>query len=491
MPTLNPEQLFRQKARAFVQNKYGESFHQKATDEFCVSLYANLSLLRQSAADFLEDAAAVSNQPDRAASSVIELNGESFEPAEAGLKDPNAWAQLLQAIKGVNDSPIDLVLNARQIVRQQHLTHHRDRVLKRTNELVAFLGKSVANSYALKNRSLLEAPEANELCWLNQTIRSIASPDILADLAADEQVVALDLPRQLVAEVDVTGPAVKAPDYRSRFSKTGKGIVVAVIDSEVFAAHPAFGGRVIQRKNYTLEAWGNPHYHGTAVAGIIAADDPQYPGMAPGATIYNYKVLTPVSTLNANDFQGFKAIQDALEDGANIANCSWGTGPAGNGSSRGALAFDNAWNLGLTLVKSAGNEGKKGRSTLTAPADAQGVIVVGATNRAGSFVCDYSSRGPIAGRPYRPHMVAPGAASNEKIFTANVAGALGQVGYGTSFAAPHVTGLLALILEAQDLSPDEQRNFMIKLCQQLPTAGLDDQGYGFVSLAELLKTGVV
>jgi serine protease AprX len=58
---------------------------------------------------------------------------------------------------------------------------------------------------------------------------------------------------------------------------------------------------------------------------------------------------------------------------------------------------------------------------------------------------------------------------------------------GTSFAAPHVTGLLALILEANPtFSPEEQRNFLLKLCTSLNGFTVDEQGAGIISLAGLL-----
>ena len=77
--------------------------------------------------------------------------------------------------------------------------------------------------------------------------------------------------------------------------------------------------------------------------------------MAPEATIYNYKVLATNPFLGGDDFDGALAIQQAVEDGAHIANCSWGAGPAGDGTSREAIACNEAWTLGLMIVKSAWN----------------------------------------------------------------------------------------------------------------------------------------
>src|SRR5262249_30240460 len=137
--------------------------------------------------------------------------------------------------------------------------------------------------------------------------------------------------------------------FRKRTSLAGKGIVVAVLDTEVAYHHTAFQDRVILKENYTHEPWGAPNEHGTAVAGLVAASAAAFMGISPEVTIYHYKVLATDGSKNADDFGGALAIQQALEDGAQIANCSWGIGPAGDGTSREARAFDQAWDLGMAI----------------------------------------------------------------------------------------------------------------------------------------------
>ena len=241
-----------------------------------------------------------------------------------------------------------------------------------------------------------------------------------------------------------------------------------------------------RKQNYSRELWGNPGSHGTAVAGIAAANGNDLTGMAPDATIYNYKVLATNRFLNSDDFDGALAIQQALEDGAHIANCSWGAGPAGDGTSREARACNAAWALGLTIVKSAGNQGP-GASTLTTPADADGVIVVGATDREGGAVQDYSSRGPTSSGQSRPHLVAPGGAPERGIDSCLPQGGFGDCGHGTSFAAPHVSGMLALILEREpELTPEELRAKLLSICAAFDANDTNTHGAGLVSLARLL-----
>jgi serine protease AprX len=311
---------------------------------------------------------------------------------------------------------------------------------------------------------------------------------MLSEIMADDKIDRLDLPRRLEAEMLTTMQTVNAPQYRGRKNVSGKGVIVAVIDTEVSLTHPSLAGRVIQKKNYSLETWGNPNHHGTAVAGIIAANDAggAFAGVAPDATIYNYKILATNPALNSDDFGGAVAIQQALEDGAHIANCSWGGGVVGTGVSREAEACNTAWALGMSIVKSAGNRGLKD-GLLTTPAEADGVIVVGATGQDGKSVQDYSSHGPAPGGKIRPHVVAPGGSRALGMSCILTDGGFGPEAFtGTSFAAPHIAGMLALFLEENpDMMPDDQRKALISACAKLKQHNQNFAGDGFVSMANL------
>jgi serine protease AprX len=183
--------------------------------------------------------------------------------------------------------------------------------------------------------------------------------------------------------------------------------------------------------------------------------------------------------LNGDDFGGALALQQALEDGVDIANCSWGAGPVGPTLSREARAADTAWALGLAIVKSAGNAGPRAAS-MTTPADATGIIVVGATDLDGKEVQPYSSRGPAGAKP-GPDVLAPGGASAAAIECCLVAGGFGDAGFGTSYAAPHVSGLLALLLQREPhLVPDQLRERLRAAAHALPGIGVDAQGAGLV-----------
>jgi serine protease AprX len=197
--------------------------------------------------------------------------------------------------------------------------------------------------------------------------------------------------------------------------------------------------------------------------------------------IYSYKVLATAPVGNGDDFAGALAIQQALEDGADVANCSWGAGPAGDGTSREARAATTAWALGLVVVKSAGNRGP-GAGTMTTPADAPGILVVGATSLDCGRVEGYSSRGPAGSRP-GPDVVAPGGGDTGRIRCCTLGGGFGDAGAGTSYAAPHVSGVAALHLQQDpDLVPDQLRDRLRADARRLADVPEAAQGAGLLCL---------
>lgn len=320
-----------------------------------------------------------------------------------------------------------------------------------------------------------------EHCWLNRCIQSHANVSSLSELVGDPLITSIDLPVALSIEGSY-GP-LDLPIDLSEYGSTGKGIAIAVIDSEINHCHPAFGGRVVQKRNYTTENWGSPHWHGTAVAGIVGAGQP-YWGVAPDCALWNYKVISTGNPSDGDDFQGALALQHALEDEAHVANCSWGAGPIGNGRSRLARACVEAWNLGMVIVKSAGNNG-----FVTCPGEAAGIIVVGATDLAGTLVPAYSGRGTTYDGRSLPDLVAPGGTIAHGIYSLRPDGSAGIVGFGTSFAAPWISGTACRLLEGRTaLDPDQIKDIVLQMCGLIPGVG-SEQGAGLLAIKSQITLG--
>ena len=447
-------------ARTAVKNQYGSSFESKATDRLCQAL-STVSLF------------ALESAGPRPRPVILEFSAPAVKNDDI--------AKRAAAMAGVESINTPLVLRA----AKRH--YMRDQFHIRIAPIAADLEKRSKPVFPAGPEATVSATTPSsvvEVCWLNATLRTLVDPRGLREAASESTLNRLDLPHPLRAEIDFTAGRVGAVSFRQKFNVDGSHLTVAVIDTEVDVNHPALAGRVMQKANFTKERWGSPNPHGTGVAGIIGANDKTFGGIAPGVIIANYKVLATDESLHADDFGGALAIQQALEDGAQIANCSWGAGPAGDGTGREAVACNNAWDLGLVIVKSAGNNGPDA-SSLTTPADADSVIVVGAADRQGTAVQDYSSRGPAGSKP-RPHLVAPGGSEFDPMHSCLVGGGFGNIGAGTSFAAPHVSGLAALLLaQAPGLSPDDVRNKLLGACTALAAGDANTQGRGFVSLASL------
>jgi serine protease AprX len=474
-------------ARTKLGQLFGEAFAQKATDEFCLS-YLHFPSPRRGIGRSEAFSMALEESSTIVASDVIiEFKDQPVHDGGSIAVAREIHQRVREILGQLPDWALNLESDLQKLEYSKKLKAYKEGALKSVQSVKAYLEKQIERSFVRESYSMDDQPFLTRLCWLNQTVRTIAKNQSLAEVVQDDNIVRLDVPRKLSREINVTGPLVAANQYRQRFNRSGKDILVGVIDSEIDINHPSLRDRVVQAKNFTKEPWGTPDSHGTAVAGIIGSNDENYIGIAPGVKFFNYKVLATDSSLDADDFEGAMAIQKALEDGIQIANCSWGAGLVGDEPGREAKACNTAWDLGMLIVKSAGNRGP-GDRTLTRPAEARGIIVVGASGKDGQSVEDYSSRGPLPSGEFRPHLLAPGGSYTDKIISCNLSSGFGNVGMGTSYAAPHVTGLLALILEEQPhLSPDELRDFAIRICKQLNGFDANSQGKGFISLASLLS----
>nr|WP_262418354.1 type VII secretion-associated serine protease mycosin [Streptomyces sp. SP2-10] len=230
----------------------------------------------------------------------------------------------------------------------------------------------------------------------------------------------------------------------------GKGMKVAVIDTGVdtsnpqltAAVNPSLGANFLPKKDkkgQPIEDRGNEKGttdtvgHGTRVAGIIAArpmEGTGFVGLAPEATIIPIK---------QNDAEGHgtaaslvTAIRHAIKEKADVINISQDTTGAAPDEDL-HRAVEDALAADIVVVASAGNDGLDGNSKKTYPASYEGVLAVAASDRNNERAA-FSQPGDFVG------VAAPGV---DMISTVPKGGHCSD--NGTSFSAPYVAGVAALV----------------------------------------------
>jgi serine protease AprX len=253
---------------------------------------------------------------------------------------------------------------------------------------------------------------------------------------------------------------IQVPDVWNDLKLTGKGVKVAILDSGVDSNHSALQGRVVDDIDTTGTGLG-PGDHGTHVAGTVASNDAVYRGVAPDADIINVKVLT--SGGSGEPQWVIDGIQQAVSRGAKVINLSLGWSllyhgwTCDDGDCILCRAADTASKLGTHMVIAAGNEDTDnqnpgippGLTNIRCPGNARRAITVGGIDKS-KIPYISSSTGPGTARldpgsPIRlikPDLSAPGVAITSTIPNNSFASFT-----GTSMATPHVSGVIALILQ--------------------------------------------
>jgi major intracellular serine protease len=270
-------------------------------------------------------------------------------------------------------------------------------------------------------------------------------------------------------------------------ARYGEGVVVAVLDTGCQLDHPDLAPNIIGGRNFTTDYNGDPdryednHYHGTHVAGTIAAarNDQGVAGVAPKAKLLILKVLTGEGSGNYEWM--IKAIEYALTwkgpngERVRVISMSLG-GPEDEPALHEAII--KAVRQQVLVVVAAGNEGDNNPDTpeLSYPGAYNEVIQVGAVDLQGKLAEFSNTNNEV-------DVVAPGV----KILSTYPGGKYGVLS-GTSMATPHVSGALALIINecekefGRSLTEDE---LYAQLCKRtIPLGfGARAEGNGFVNLA--------
>lgn len=284
---------------------------------------------------------------------------------------------------------------------------------------------------------------------------------LLSDIGSDLNELLRDLPE---AEMITPNYQIYTPDYPSRDTfaglegyrefdnnalawlgvggenkEWGRGVLVAVLDTGVLP-HDALNSNRITSIDLLAEsgaATGSYEGHGTAVASIIAADDPYAPGLAPMTDILSIRVLDGNGA--GDTFTVAQGIKLAVDRGAQIINMSLG------GSENSWLlhdAIEYALAKGVVVVAATGNEGY---GQVLYPARYPGVLGVGAVDLNGR-VPPFSNGGEgldLTAPGFGVH--TPWSDNQWALFS------------GTSASSAFVSGAVAYVLSSggNEMSPQE------------------------------------
>jgi serine protease AprX len=298
---------------------------------------------------------------------------------------------------------------------------------------------------------------------------------------------------------------------------SGRGVTVAVLDTGVDGLHADLSGRVIKNIkladtqslgvgfNYPIDTpnlanTDQAYGHGTFVAGIIAGNGQQsagkYAGVAPGANILG------LSAGDASLLFVLSGFDYLLSNGAafnvRVVNCSFSANTVFDVNDPVNIATRLLTQNGVSVVFSAGNTGP-GSDSLNPYSVAPWVIGVGATDNNGKLA-DFSSRGELGNPLFHPALVAPGvntvslrpstlatvttidglAANDAALSAAELP--FYTTGSGTSFSAPQVAGVIALMLEVNpNLTPPQIRDILQRTATPLPPYYLYEVGAGMLN----------
>lgn len=339
------------------------------------------------------------------------------------------------------------------------------------------------------------------------------SPSALDGLEHNPNVERVEPDLEVEAVLDSSAAAINAlaasqVSDRSGNPITGKGVQIAIIDTGVDYTNPELGGCL----GSTCKVVGGYDFvnndadpmddqgHGTHVAATAAGvgrtgTTPSLSGVAPGASILAYKVLNSSgSGTFSNVIAGINRAVDPNNDGstadhADIISMSLGARCGSTYSSSCgpndsvSIAVDNATAAGVVSAISAGNSGPSASTVGSPGAAASAITVAAACSPHGDLktsycadsnntpIASFSSRGPVIyqGIDYqKPDIAAPGVmicaarwgasfSSSPTCFdTAHV-----RIS-GTSMAAPHIAGVLALYKQAYPESTPKSLKDLIK-----------------------------
>lgn len=329
-------------------------------------------------------------------------------------------------------------------------------------------------------------------------------------------------------------PLIGASAVWQEYGYRGEGVGVAVLDTGIDGTHGdlTFGPKTVQNvkivglqyaAGQNLGDLNLPRQyvenvpntdttggHGTHVAGIVGASggasDGYYRGVAPKAHLIGLSAGEGIAIFTA--LAGFDwVLQHRDQYNIRVVNCSWGPDLPNHFDPNDPInqATKLVHDANVTVVFAAGNSGSN-TDTMNSYSVAPWVISVAAGDKDGQSVSFFSSRGIPGDDLYHPTLTAPGylIVSDRASTGAATSGsttptdpvyippqylASYTTASGTSMAAPHVAGTIALMAQANpNLTPDVIKRVLINTATPMPGFQEYAAGAGYLNAKAAVTT---
>lgn len=287
---------------------------------------------------------------------------------------------------------------------------------------------------------------------------------------------------------------------------TGAGKIIAIMDAGFPGVDTAQPFQRLRDNNQILGGYDfvsrSPDFyvldsHGTSVLSCMGGyTENQLVGTAPDASYYLFITEDDTSENPIEESLWVEAAERADSLGVDIINTSLGYFDFDNpnynytySDMNGTTAFisrgaDIAFSRGMIVVASAGNSGNTADPYIGAPADAAGVVAIGAVT-ATETLATFSSVGPSFDNRIKPDVMAQG----QTVFLSNEVGAIGTSS-GTSFSSPIMAGMIACLWQAFPSKTNQEIKQLILESSDRFVIPDNQFGYGIPDFALAVTNGL-
>lgn len=435
-------------------------------------------------------------------SAPVQAKGTALESAAESKINPEVQQLLAEAGDG---EMVSVIVSLKSQANLSNIldSNRGQRLTKVINAL-----QNMANATQNHIQALLDTREGEgkvseyQSYWIFNGLEVTATTEVILELAARPEVGSITSNESFFAPQshEALGPAepnlslVNAPELW-HFGFRGQGIVVANMDTGVSLYHPDLSSNWRGGTNSWYDPSGqhpdqpfDANGHGTQTMGVIVGGDAGGTsiGIAPEARWIAVKIFNDQDiATTAGIHSGFQWLLDpdgnpSTADAPHVVNNSW-TFQSPGCDLEFELDLTSLRAAGILPIFAAGNSGP-GSGTSISPSNNPSAFAVGGTDNADNLYV-YSSRGPSScgeAENIFPELTAPAVG----IRTSDLFG-LYAYPSGTSLAAPHVAGGLALLLEAfPNLLASEQEAALTNSAVDLGIVGADnDFGNGRLDIS--------